>query len=319
MPQITFAGQVVVVTGAGRGMGRAHALGFGSLGAHVVVNDLRGNADYGEESGRSAADDVVAEIEAAGGSAIASYESVARPEGCAAIVAQAAVAFGKIDAIVHNAGVRRHMYFDEMTLEDISLVIDSHLGGGLWLTHAAWPLMKAQRGGRIVLISSGAGAFGMSGLTQYAAAKAGLMGLGKALAHEGAPHGIVANVVLPIAQTHAQGAPTGRTTVSQRDGDQLSYSPRDAPELVTPLVTYLASSACEVTGEVYSAVRARYALAFAGLTQGWQSPDDLDVTPDVIAEHLAEIRDRDGYWVPSSVKEEFELVHTSPSTVRSSS
>jgi len=218
--------------------------------------------------------------------------------------------FGRVDAIVHNAGIRRHMYFEQMTLEDISSVVDTHLGGGLWLTHAAWPLLQAQGGGRIVLISSGAGAFGMVGVAQYAAAKGGLIGLGKALALEGAPHGIVVNTVLPTARTHDVDAPVaGRTTVHEREGARRRFSHRDAPELVTSLVAYLASSACAVTGEVFSAVRARYALAFTGLTQGWQSPDDLEVTPDDIQDNLEQIRDHDGYWIPASVQEEVDTVH----------
>jgi NAD(P)-dependent dehydrogenase (short-subunit alcohol dehydrogenase family) len=314
VPGIILDGQVVVVTGAGRGMGRAHALGLARLGANIVVNDLRGSMDYGEDPNHSTADDVVAQIQAAGGSAVASYESVARPEGCAAIVAQAVDAFGRVDAIVHNAGIRRHMYFEKMTLEDISSVVDTHLGGGLWLTHAAWPLMQAQGGGRIVLISSGAGAFGMVGVAQYAAAKSGLIGLGKALALEGGPHGIVVNTVLPTARTHDLDAPTaGRTTVHEREGMRRKFTQRDSPEFVTPLVAYLVSPACVVTGEVYSAVRARYALAFTGLTQGWQSPDDLDVTPDDIEDHLEQIRRREGYWIPSSVQEEVDTVHAAAS------
>jgi len=320
VPRISFEDQVVVVTGAGRGMGRAHALGFARLGARVVVNDLRGSADYGEDPDHSAADDVVAEIEAAGGTAVASYESVALPSGCAAIVAQAVDTFGTVDAIVHNAGIRRHMYFEQMTLDDISSVLNTHLGGGLWLTHAAWALLQAQGGGRIVLISSGAGAFGMVGVAQYAAAKGGLIGLGRALALEGAPHGIVVNTVLPTARTHDLGAPvTGRTTVHDQGGMRRAFTARDAPELVTPLVAYLASSACAVTGEVYSAVRARYALAFPGLTQGWQSPDDLDVAPDDIEDHLEQIRERDGYWIPSSVQEEVDTVHAAAASARVSS
>jgi NAD(P)-dependent dehydrogenase (short-subunit alcohol dehydrogenase family) len=186
MSGISLEGDVVVITGAGGGLGRAHALEVARRGASVVVNDVGGPGE-GEPS---PADSVVAEVRAAGGEAVASTDSVATPDGGHAIIRTAIEHFGTVDAVVHNAGVWRHVPFAEMTPENLDPVLDVHLRGAFFVIQPAWSAMVAQGHGRIVLTSSGAGAFGREEGANYAAAKAGLLGLCRALAVEGEQHGI---------------------------------------------------------------------------------------------------------------------------------
>ncbi len=250
--QISFDGQVVVVTGAGGGLGRAHALELARRGASVVVNDVAG-LDSPEGP---ASDAVVAEIEAAGGKAVASYDSVATQEGGQAITDRALDTFGTVDAVIHNAGVWRHVRFEEMTADQLDPVLDVHLRGAFFVARPAWSIMKDKGYGRIVLTSSGAGAFGREVGTNYVAAKAGILGLGRALSLEGTRHGILTNCLLPIA-------PFGRKKPGPSAvTDQLTSTglPQNAgPELVSPLVAYLASAACAVSGEAFSAGCGRFA------------------------------------------------------------
>src|SRR5438105_879159 len=189
---ISFEGQVAVVTGVGRGLGRAHARDLARRGAAIVAND-----PGRDEAGVSWADHAVAEIEAAGGSAAASHDSVATPEGGRAIVELALERFGRVDVVIHNAGSFNLGNFEDLTAAAIDDVLDVHLKGAFWVCRPAFEDMLERQYGRIVLTSSSAGLFGMGGLANYAAAKAGLLGLGKALAIEGADLGIKANCVLP--------------------------------------------------------------------------------------------------------------------------
>ena len=255
--QISFDGQVVVVTGAGGGLGRAHALELARRGASVVVNDVAG-LDSPEGP---ASDAVVAEIEAAGGKAVASYDSVATQEGGQAITDRALDTFGTVDAVIHNAGVWRHVRFEEMTADQLDPVLDVHLRGAFFVARPAWSIMKDKGYGRIVLTSSGAGAFGREVGTNYVAAKAGILGLGRALSLEGTRHGILTNCLLPIA-------PFGRKKPGPSAvTDQLTSTglPQNAgPELVSPLVAYLASAACAVSGEAFSAGCGRFAVSSSG-------------------------------------------------------
>ncbi len=203
---IGFTGRTVIVTGAGNGLGRSHALELGRRGAHVVVNDLGASTDGHGES-QAAADLVVDEIRRAGGSAVASYASVADDDGCRAIAEVARNAHGRIDALVHNAGILRNAPFHEMTDDRFFPVLETHLLGAFYLTRAVYPTMIEQRYGRIVFTSSGTGAFGRADGANYASAKAALLGLCNALAIEGADHGILANAILPVAFTRLAGAP----------------------------------------------------------------------------------------------------------------
>ena len=296
---VTMEGRVAIVTGAGRGLGRAHALDLARHGASVVVNDLGGDGEMAPD-----ADAVVAEIVASGGKAVASHDSVATPEGGRAIVALALDAFGTVDAVVSNAGVLRNANFEDLTVEQLDEVLGTHVRGAFFVLQPAFVVMRDRGYGRIVLTGSSAGAFGMGGLANYATAKAGLMGLAGALAIEGAEFGIRANTILPYANAPWRGpaAHASRGVGVFADHDVLR--PRMGPETVSPLVTYLASSACTVTGEVFSALAGRYARAFVGLTAGWLADDPYAVGPDDVAARLDEIRQTDDHWIPATIGEE---------------
>jgi NAD(P)-dependent dehydrogenase (short-subunit alcohol dehydrogenase family) len=302
---ISFEGQVVVLTGAGGALGRAYALDFARRGAALVVNDIGGL----DGPGPPVADAVVAEIAAAGGTAVASYDSVATPEGGQAIIGKALERFGTVDAVVHNAGVWRHAVYDEMTPDKIDPVLDVHLLGAFFVTRPAWSFMKEKGYGRIVLTSSGAGAFGREVGTNYVAAKAGVLGLGRALALEGGRYGILTNCILPTAPFHRRGeAPSAGAS---KIGEQLLQSglpPTAVPELVAPMVSYLASDACTVNGEAFSAGAGRYARVFVGVTNGWLSPANTNATAEDIGAHLAEIEDRENFAVPASVWDELREI-----------
>jgi NAD(P)-dependent dehydrogenase (short-subunit alcohol dehydrogenase family) len=299
---ITFDGQAVVVTGGGQGLGRAYALELGRRGAMVVVNDLAG-LDSPEGS---AAEAVVREIEAAGGKAVASHDTVATPEGGKAIVDLAVERFGTIDAVIHNAGVWRHKWYEEMTADQLDPVLDVHLRGAFFVTQPAWPIMQAKGYGRIVLTSSSTGAFGRVAGSNYAAAKAGMLGLAKALSLEGAEHGIMTNCILPIAPFRKRGdVPAALTEHLNHAG----LSPEEAgPELVAPMVAYLASAACTVSGEAFSAGGGRFGRVFIGVADGWVGPADGSATVEDVAAHLPEIRDLTSYAMPPTSLDELGVI-----------
>ena len=290
---ITFDGQVVVITGAGQGLGRAYALELGRRGAAVVVNDVGTNDD-----GASTADAVVGEIEAAGGRAVASYDTVATPEGGAAIIDRAVEQFGTVDAVVHNAGVWRNVMFDEMTVEQLEPVLDVHLRGAFFVTRPAWSTMKEKGYGRIVLTSSSAGAFGREAGANYVTSKAGMLGLGRALALEGEQHGILANCILPIAPFGRKGPV--RAELKGHVADSGLPQSAAGPEQVAPMVAYLASAACTVTGEAFSAGGGRFARVFIGVADGWMGPDGGCATAEDIEAHLGDIEDLSTFSTPSS-------------------
>lgn len=302
MLPITFDDQVVIVTGAGQGLGRAYALEFGRRGARVVVNDVGGS------DGRQgpSADAVVREIDSAGGTAVASHDTVATPEGGRAIVDRALESFGTVDAVIHNAGVWRHKYYPEMTPDQLDPVLDVHLRGAFFVTQPAWPIMQAKNYGRIVLTSSSTGAFGRVAGSNYAAAKAAMLGLGRALSLEGAEHGIKTNCILPIAPFGDRGpAPAALTEQLNNAG----LPPQDAgPELVTPMAIYLASRACEVTGEAFSAGGRRFGRVFVAVADGWLSPPDSCPTAEDIAAHLPEIEDQSSYAIPPTSLAELSVI-----------
>ena len=197
---IEFENDVVVITGAGRGLGRSHALRMASLGARVVVNDIGGAAD-GTGSDAGAAAEVVKEIEAAGGTAVADTHNGSTVEGAKAIVQTAIDSFGKIDALVANAGILRDVAFHKASDDDFFAVVNVHLVGTVRVCHAAYPLMREQGYGRIVTTTSGAGLFGNFGQTLYSAAKMGIVGFTRSLTIEGEKKGVLANVIAPGART----------------------------------------------------------------------------------------------------------------------
>ncbi len=240
MTEIRFDDRVAIVTGAGGGLGRAHALLLASRGAKVVVNDLGGSVD-GEGASNRAADAVVAEIEKAGGKAVANYDSVAELEGADAIVKTAIDAFGRIDVVINNAGILRDVSFHKMTVEQWDIVLAVHLRGTMLVSRAAWPHLREQGYGRIVNTSSAAGLYGNFGQASYGAAKLGIVGLTKALAQEGFKKGIRVNAIAPVAKS--------RMTESILPADVLATL---EPDRVAPIVAYLASEANDANGQVFA-------------------------------------------------------------------
>ena len=309
---IQLEGRTVIITGAGNGLGRAHALAAGKLGANVIVNDIGGSND-GRGSSTTPADFVVEEIRSAGGTAIANYHSVARDEGCHSLAEVARAEFGRIDAVIHNAGILRNALIGAMTDDLFFPVLETHLLGGFYLTRAVFPTMVEQAYGRFVYTSSAVGVWGRpGGSANYGISKAGLVGLCNAVAHEGQAHGITANAVMPLARTRivAGGpddhdhSPEANAARRARDGDD----PRSMPEWVSPLVMYLASEQCAVSRRSYSAGYGRYAQIFSGVTPGWYAPDGRTPTADDVAANLATIEDRSEYDLPDHVFHEIELL-----------
>jgi NAD(P)-dependent dehydrogenase (short-subunit alcohol dehydrogenase family) len=296
---IDFEGQVAVVTGAGRGLGRLYAIELARRGASVVVNDLGGSM-HGEGADAAVADQVVDEITAAGGSAVSSHDSVDCPEGGEAIVQTALDSFGRLDAVISNAGIFNSIAFDEMTPDDWRRMLRVHLDGGFYLAQPAYRAMKKQGYGRFVFVSSTAGMFGQHLESHYAAAKAGLVGLTNIIALEGAPHGIIANTILPTGFSRM----VTETVADTRALEESGFVDMIKPELVTPMVVYLASRACEFGHRNYSAIGGRYARVFVGLTRGWLAERGTEPTADDVAAHIAEISQTEGFTIPETNYEE---------------
>jgi NAD(P)-dependent dehydrogenase (short-subunit alcohol dehydrogenase family) len=297
---IDFSGQVAIVTGAGRGLGRLYALDLARRGAAVVVNDLGGGMS-GDGADPGVADEVVAEIERAGGVAVASHESVASPAGGQAIVDAAIDRFGRLDAVVSNAGIFQTLPFEELSAEDWRRMLSVHLDGGFHVSQPAFRVMKAQRYGRFVFVSSSAGVFGQPLTAHYAAAKAGLLGLANVVAIEGAEHGILANTVLPFGYSRmvSETVPDPERLLAES-----AFLRAIQPELVVPMVVFLASRACDVTHHGYSVGAGRYARAFAGLADGWLAERGTNPTAEDVAAHLAEVSATDPFAIPSSIFDE---------------
>jgi NAD(P)-dependent dehydrogenase (short-subunit alcohol dehydrogenase family) len=275
---IRFDGRVAIVTGAGGGLGRSHALLLASRGAKVVVNDLGGAID-GTGGSETAAQKVCDEIKAAGGEAVPSYTGVHTAEGAAAIAATAISAFGRIDIVVNNAGILRDVSFVKMTQEDWDKVLAVHLTGAFNVTKAAWPHMRDKSFGRVVFTASAAGLYGNFGQANYAAAKLGLVGLSNALKEEGRKYNILTNCIAPVAVT--------RMTETLPGLGQMAGTLK--PEYVSPLVAYLCSEACTVTGEVF-AVGGGYIARVAVVESAgaYIKPGELSI--ESVQEHLEEIR-----------------------------
>ncbi|QCB36765.1 SDR family NAD(P)-dependent oxidoreductase [Sphingobium sp. PAMC28499] len=272
---LRFDDRVALITGAGRGLGRAYALLLAARGAKVVVNDP-GVSMQGEGTDAGPAQSVVDEIRAAGGQAIASTDSVATPEGGQAMIDLARDQFGSIDILIHNAGIVRRGGLAELSYADFETVLDVHLRGAFHVVRAAFPHMCAANYGRIVLTGSINGLYGNAGVVNYSVAKAGMIGLSNVAAIEGAAHGVKSNIILPGAVTRmAEGL------------DTSAYPPMD-PELVAPAVGYLAHQNCAVSGEMLIAMAGRVARAYTMETVGLFQPD---WTIEQIADRLEGIRD----------------------------
>ncbi len=290
MTDISFDGRVAIVTGAGGGIGRTYALDLARRGAAVVVNDLGGSLD-GTGGSDAAAQKVVDEITALGGDAVPNYDSVSTPEGGANIVKTAVDAFGKVDIVVNNAGILRDKSFLKMSWDDLDAVLDVHLKGAFYVSQPAFAVMKENSYGRFVFTSSNAH-FGNFGQANYAAAKAGLIGLSNVLSVEGAKNNILSNVLLPVAKTRMTEELLG------------AFADAFAPETITPLVTYLCSEACTTTHGYYSAAGGRFARVFEGIAPGWFAGKGASITAEDVAAHWDEIEKQDGYMVPNSTTDE---------------
>jgi hypothetical protein len=288
MSELGYDGKVIIITGAGGGLGRQHALLMASRGALVVVNDLGGAVD-GSGSDKGAAERVVDEIKALGGEAVADTNSVATPEGGAAIVKTAVDAYGKVDVVINNAGILRDKAFHNMEPELLDPVIDVHLKGAFNVTRAAWGIMREQGYGRVVSTSSAAGIFGNFGQTNYGAAKMGLVGFTRVLAVEGAKYNIKANAIAPLALTRMTENLMGGL------GDKLD------PGLVSPLVAFLAHEDCPVSGQTFSVGGGRVAHVFIGETQGYHNPN---LSMEDVRDNWGTITDQSGYAVPNNLAEE---------------
>jgi NAD(P)-dependent dehydrogenase (short-subunit alcohol dehydrogenase family) len=287
MSELRFDGRVAVVTGAGRGIGRAHALLLAARGASVVVNDLGSTTDgVGADDGPAAA--VAAEIVAAGGAAVADRSDVASVEGGQALVDTAVERFGRIDVLVNNAGIIRWAGLPDADLDNIERHLAVHVAGSFNTIRAAWPHFVEQGYGRIVNTTS-AGMFGLPTNLGYATAKGGIVGMTRSLDVAGAKHGITVNLVAPAAMTRMAG-PAGEDPAAA-ETDPM------APHLVAPMVAYLAHETCEASGEIYAAGAGRFARIFIASTPGWVSQGGEPTVEDVAA-HLDEIDDETGYWIP---------------------
>ena len=294
MSAVRFDGRVAIITGAGGGLGRCHALELARRGAQILVNDLGGAVD-GSGSSMTAADRVVDEITALGGTAAANHDTVATPQGGLAIVQAAIDAFGRVDVLVNNAGILRDKAFHKMDEEMIAAVIDVHLKGALYVSQPAYRRMREQGYGRIVNTSSASGLFGNFGQANYGAAKAGLAGLTRVLALEGASHGIKVNAIAPIAATRMTEDILG------------SLSAKVSPETVSPLVAYLAHEDCAVNGHVYSVAGGRVARIFVAETHGVVLTQN---TAEEISSKLSLIDEMDveRYHLPSSLEDETTII-----------
>ncbi len=305
--ELRFDGQVALVTGAGGGLGRAHALLLADRGAAVVVNDLGSPTMGGQEHDEGPAHNVVAEIRAAGGTAVANSDTVAMREGADRMVRQALDEFGQLDIVVNNAGIIRNRTFLNIGPDEFEPVLDVHVKGTFFVTRPAYEHMKARGYGRIVNTSSGSGLFGSFGQSAYAAAKAAIMGFTKTLALEGKRYGIAVNAVAPGALTRMTGDVLGDdSAVAQLvglTGSDLEH--QMGPQQIAPVVAYLAHRSCKLTGETLTASGGRVGRIFVGVTTGFYS-DDLTV--ESIRDSVDAVVDETAYLVPTSVDDEFGLL-----------
>jgi NAD(P)-dependent dehydrogenase (short-subunit alcohol dehydrogenase family) len=279
---VRLDGRVALVTGAGGGLGREHALTLARLGAKVVVNDV-GATVHGEDGSHRPADRVVGEIRAAGGEAAAHYESIAEPEGARSLVDLALERYGTVDVLVNNAGILRDKTFAKMSLEDFEAVLQVHVMGTVFCTHAVWPVMTANGYGRVVVTTSGSATNGNFGQANYAAAKLGVVGLMNVLALEGVRKGVLINAIAPGAAT--------RMTTELIPGEIRDYL---APGLVSPVVAYLCSESCTDTGCIIWSVAGKVARVFYAETAGIQFDPSEALDPDDVEAAWPRIVDVDG-------------------------
>jgi NAD(P)-dependent dehydrogenase (short-subunit alcohol dehydrogenase family) len=300
---IRVDGDVAVVTGAGSGLGRAYALALAARGASVVCNDIVAGA----------AEATAQAIVESGGSAVAETSSVASPAGGAAIIEAATDAFGSIEIVVNNAGQLRNAAFEDLSFEDIQQVLDTHLAGAFYVTQPAYRHMVAAGYGRIVFTSSSAGVFGGLEQANYAAAKAGVVGLCNVVALEGAAHGIKANAIMPMALGTGMNEDNARPAYSPEGMQAIMKALRPIAtymvvDNVAPLIVYLASRRCAETHRVFSVGAGHVARVFVGAGRGWYGPDLRNPSPEQIEASLDSVCDLGEYFVPESMYEECEVI-----------
>jgi NAD(P)-dependent dehydrogenase (short-subunit alcohol dehydrogenase family) len=307
MTELRFDGQVAVITGAGRGLGAQYARVLAARGARIVVNDLGGSVT-GDGAATGAAAATVRQILEHGGEAIADTNSVATPEGGSAIIGAAVQRWGRVDILINNAGIVRDSPFTEMTPDLVEPLIDVHLKGAFFVTRPAWKVMRERGYGRIVNTCSAAGILGAETMSNYGAAKTGLIGLTRVLAAEGTDVGIKVNAIAPIAATRMlERSMAGND--QQRGADEQAatealmrpFLDKLDPALVAPVVAYLAHADCPVTGEIYSAGAGQVSRFFIGRTKGVYRSQ---LSAEDVRDHFDEIRDETDYTVPGGVADE---------------
>jgi NAD(P)-dependent dehydrogenase (short-subunit alcohol dehydrogenase family) len=285
---LDFDGRVILVTGAGRGMGAAHARELAARGARVVVNDL-GGAIEGGGSDPAPSEEIVAEIEVAGGIALANADTVATSEGCAAMVAAAVAEFGRLDGVLHNAGISGKETVAEMSEESYDALLRVHLYGAFNLTREAWPHLAADRG-RVVYISSGAGFYGVPTLAHYASAKVGMIGLARVAAAEGKELGIAVNVLGVAAQTRMM-----QTTLAETPNLSAWFDRYMLPELPAAAAAWLLHPDCDASGGVYQCFGPHVSRVLIAETEGFTK---LDVTAEDVRDHFDQVEDPANLIVP---------------------
>jgi NAD(P)-dependent dehydrogenase (short-subunit alcohol dehydrogenase family) len=302
-----FDDQVAVITGAGGGLGKQYALLLASRGARVVVNDTGGSVT-GAGGNTDAANTTADEIRRLGGEAISDTHSVSSPEGGQAIIDTARQTWGRVDIVINNAGIVRDAPFENVTPDRLEPLLDVHLRGAFHVTRPAWKAMREQHYGRILNTCSAAGLLGAERMSNYGAAKTGLVGLTRVLAAEGADRNIKVNAIAPIAYTRmlahsVDGAPHQDDAAAQAILDDLvaQYLQKLDPALVAPVAAFLTHRDCPVSGEIYTVGAGHVARFFIGRTKGFFSPE---LSIEHVRDHLDEIRDEAGYSVPGGPADE---------------